>query len=36
MVIDQRKDHLLLHLYVQPRASRNKIVGLYNNTLKVR
>ena len=34
--IDQCKDHLLLHLYVQPRASRNEIAGLYNNALKVR
>ena len=34
--LSQHKDHLLLHLYVQPRASRNKICGLHESALKVR
>ncbi len=34
--LNQQKDHLLLHLYIQPRASRNEICGLHESALKVR
>jgi uncharacterized protein (TIGR00251 family) len=30
------KDSLLLHIYVQPRASRDEIVGYHGDRLKVR
>ncbi len=33
--LKKTKEGVLLELHVQPRASRNKVVGLYGNRLKV-
>jgi uncharacterized protein len=31
-----QKDALYLNVYIQPRANKNEIIGLYNNRLKIR
>ena len=35
MAITQHNDDLILRLYVQPKASRDKIIGLHNDEIKV-
>ncbi len=35
MMINQQEDHLLLKLYIQPKASRDQIVGPHGDELKV-
>ena len=33
--VQESDENLFVNITVQPRASRNKVVGIYNNTLKI-
>ena len=34
--IEKKPDGIILNLYVQPKAAKNEIAGIYNNALKIR
>lgn len=35
-MLKQNKDNLTINIYVIPRSRRNEIVGIYNDTLKIK
>lgn len=32
----EKKNNLILNVYVVPRSSRSEIIGIYNNSLKIK
>ncbi len=34
--VEKKTNGLLIHVYVQPKSSRNQIAGIHNNALKIR
>lgn len=34
--LEERSGYLYLHLHIQPRASRNEVVGIHGDSLKIR